>query len=126
MDDEALFAPLAFLKVVAFLLALGLLLGERWLRRVPLAGLRSNPRAALTALLSGLLDPTANAFYLAATRLARLDVVVVITSLYPAFTVLLARLVTKEQISWKQWIRDRLVPGCDCLDLDLKSIIRRR
>ncbi len=104
VDDGALFAPLAFLKIVACLLALGMLLVWRRLRGVPLPGLRSNPIAALTALLSGLLDPTANAFYLAATRLARLDVVVVITSLYPAFTVLLARLITKEQISWKQWI----------------------
>ncbi len=104
VDDGALFAPLAFLKIVACLLALGMLLVWRRLRGVPLPGLRSSPIAALTALLSGLLDPTANAFYLAATRLARLDVVVVITSLYPAFTVLLARLITKEQISWKQWI----------------------
>ncbi len=104
VEEGALFAPLAFLKVVAFLLALGLLLAERLLRRGSLPGLRANPRALLTALLSGLFDPTANAFYLAATRLARLDVVVVITSLYPAFTVLLARLLTKEQILWKQWI----------------------
>jgi drug/metabolite transporter (DMT)-like permease len=104
VDDGALFAPLAFLKIVACLLGLGMLLAWRRLRDVPLPGLRSNPRAVLTALLSGLLDPTANAFYLAATRLARLDVVVVITSLYPAFTVVLARLITMEQISWKQWI----------------------
>jgi drug/metabolite transporter (DMT)-like permease len=104
VGNEALFSPLAFLKIVAFLLALALLLIEHRLRRVQIPALRSNPRSGLTALLSGLLDPTANAFYLAATRLARLDVVVVITSLYPAFTVLLARLVTKEQISWKQWV----------------------
>jgi uncharacterized membrane protein len=104
VEDGALFAPLAFLKVVAFLLALGLIFVERKLRGIHLPGLRLNQVATLTALLSGLLDPTANAFYLAATRLARLDVVVVITSLYPAFTVLLARLVTKEQITWKQWI----------------------
>jgi drug/metabolite transporter (DMT)-like permease len=58
----------------------------------------------MLAMASGLLDPLANALYLAATRLARLDVAVVLTSLYPAVTVLLSWLVLKEKIAPLQWL----------------------
>jgi drug/metabolite transporter (DMT)-like permease len=55
---------------------------------------------ALTPIvLSGLFDSAGNALYIAATRHGRLDVAAVISSLYPASTVILARLVLKERIS---------------------------
>ncbi len=60
-------------------------------------------RAALVPiLLSGLLDSAANAMFVAATRHGRLDVAAVLSSLYPASTVILARVLLKERLSATQ------------------------
>ena len=60
-------------------------------------------RAALVPiLLSGLLDSAANAMFIAATRHGRLDVAAVLSSLYPASTVILARVLLKERLSATQ------------------------
>ena len=53
-------------------------------------------------VLSGLLDSAGNALFIAATRHGRLDVAAVLSSLYPASTVILARVLLKEQISKSQ------------------------
>jgi drug/metabolite transporter (DMT)-like permease len=55
-------------------------------------------------ILSGLLDSLANAMFIAATRHGRLDVAAVLSSLYPASTVILARVVLKEKISRTQTV----------------------
>jgi drug/metabolite transporter (DMT)-like permease len=54
--------------------------------------------AALMALGSGLLDAAANVFYVLALRQGLFSLAVVITSLYPAMTVLLARVVLGERM----------------------------
>ena len=63
------------------------------------------PRSLLaTAAAGGVLDMIANLFYLLAARLGPLTLVVTLSSLYPASTVLLARLVLRERIAMLQWI----------------------
>jgi drug/metabolite transporter (DMT)-like permease len=62
-------------------------------------------RAALVPIvLSGVLDSGANALFIAATRHGRLDVAAVLSSLYPASTVILARVLLKERISAMQTV----------------------
>jgi drug/metabolite transporter (DMT)-like permease len=61
------------------------------------------PRGFLVmALASGAVDAAANVCYVLATRLGLFGIAVVITSLYPGVTVLLARLVLGERMRWVQ------------------------
>lgn len=50
-------------------------------------------------VFSGLLDSAGNALFIAATRHGRLDVSAILSSLYPASTVILARVLLKEKVS---------------------------
>jgi len=65
-------------------------------------GPRTFGAALWPMLLSGLLDSAGNALFIAATRHGRLDVAAVLSSLYPASTVILARWLLKERIGKMQ------------------------
>jgi uncharacterized membrane protein len=60
------------------------------------------PGVLLLALVCGVMDMSANAFYLLAARSGPLSVVVTLSSLYPASTVLLARVVLGERLNARQ------------------------
>jgi uncharacterized membrane protein len=61
--------------------------------------LRMPPRVLLLVLVCGLIDMLANALFLVAARQGPLSVVVTLSSLYPASTVLLARVVLGERLN---------------------------
>jgi drug/metabolite transporter (DMT)-like permease len=54
------------------------------------------------ALIAALFDTSGNFFFVAATRIGRLDVAAVLSSLYPASTILLAMWLLKERTSRRQ------------------------
>jgi drug/metabolite transporter (DMT)-like permease len=91
-----IYTPLVIARGLTLGTALLLIFG----RRLPLPSLVGNP----VALLAGVLDAGGNIFYVLARQYTRLDVAAVLSSLYPAATVLLAWLVLKERISRRQWL----------------------
>ena len=96
VDTGGVFAPLVMTRGAAFGTAALFLL----FRKERLPALKSNP----TAMLAGVLDAGGNVFYLLATRYTRLDVATVLSSLYPAVTVILASVMIKEVINARQWV----------------------
>ena len=89
---QAVFWPLAAARTASLILMIAIIAAGRGEWRLA--------RGTLWyVLLAGVLDSGANALYVAATQHGRLDVAAVLSSLYPASTVLLARVVLKERLS---------------------------
>ena len=96
VEVSAVYVPLAVARAMMLLTAVSTLA----LRRIPFPGLASNP----IGLLAGLLDTGGNVLYLIARQHVRMDIAAVLSSLYPVSTVILARVVTAEQIALTQWV----------------------
>ena len=87
------FWPLSVARLTAVLLLLLVI----WIRQQSvMPGLTVAP---LLVLLAGVLDALGNVFFVLATHTGRLDVAAVLSSLYPAATVLLAALVLRERVT---------------------------
>ena len=57
----------------------------------------------LMIILAGGCDAAGNIFFVLASKIGRLDISVIVTSLYPAITVLLAWVILKEKLTKAQW-----------------------
>jgi drug/metabolite transporter (DMT)-like permease len=98
------FWPLAAARATTLALALGAALAR--------GGAWTPARAALpVVLLSGALDAGGNAFFVLASQAGRLDVAAVLSSTYPATTVLLAAVLLGERVSRAQGVGIAAVLG---------------
>lgn len=95
VQTNAVFTPLIVARSTNFVLALLLLAAIRKRLTSPL----TNPMA----LLAGMLDAGGNAFFLLARQFTRLDIATLLSSFYPAATVVLAWLVLRERVAPRQW-----------------------
>lgn len=90
--SQAVFWPLVAARSASFLLMLAITLagGGEW---------KVSRGTVFYMLVAGILDSGANALYVAATQRGRLDVAAVLSSFYPAGTIILARVLLKERFS---------------------------
>jgi uncharacterized membrane protein len=92
--ESGVFWPVTAARVAGTAVMLG---AAAW-RGTSIRGLLTKPRVLVAACLSGVLDASANLCYVLATRDGLFGLAVIITSLYPGMTVLLARLVLGERM----------------------------
>ena len=94
--EESLLWPLVFGRAAAVVF---MLLTCLFRRHLPLP----QKSGFIWVILAGTFDTLGNVFFALASQVGRLDIAAVISSLYPAGTVILAFLVLKESISRNQW-----------------------
>lgn len=97
VSDRAVLWPLISARLTSLVLLLILVASVRH-RPWPA------PRQLSLMILAGLFDAGGNVFYALAAQIGRLDTAAVISSLYPAMTALLARLVLRERLTRRQWL----------------------
>ena len=95
VPDGEIFAPLVVARAASLAAGVAVLVVRR--QSVGIAAIRP------IVVLAGILDAGGNVLYLMAKQFTRLDVAAVLASLYPATTVILARLILKENVSRPQW-----------------------
>jgi uncharacterized membrane protein len=96
VEAENVFGPLALSKATGAVVGVLMLLALR----VPAPSMRGHP----LALLAGVMDAGGNVLFLLSSRLIRLDVAAVLSSMAPVVTVLLSRWFLREVVSRSQWI----------------------
>lgn len=92
VSPSAIFWPLAVARFTSVLL----LLIPALMRKQPVL---PGKQVTILVLLAGILDALGNAFFVLATHVGRLDVASILSSLYPAATVILATIVLKERVT---------------------------
>jgi drug/metabolite transporter (DMT)-like permease len=97
IPEEASYLPLALNMIVAgaAIIVVAVVLKEDWVPRT---------RWALGGAISGVLGALATGLFQVASQHGYLSVAAVITSLYPAFTVLLAAVVLRERVHGAQGV----------------------
>ena len=92
--SSGVFWPVGISRLANFavVLAVAALAGARPVGR------QAGGRVLAAALVSGVLDASANLFYVLATRAGLFGIAIVLTCLYPGITVLLARVVLRERL----------------------------
>jgi drug/metabolite transporter (DMT)-like permease len=96
IPQQNIFFPLAIAKTASF--AIGFFYTIT--RKIKMPHIAKNPNI----ILAGVLDPAANALYVVATHFTRLDIAAVLSSMYPAGTILLAFFLSKAPIYKIQWV----------------------
>lgn len=96
VERGTVFAPLVVARSVTVVVAMLTLVA----RPSPLPAARRNP----TAWLAGALDTGGNALYLLALQYTRVDIAAVLSSLYPATTVMLSSLLLGQVVGRAQWL----------------------
>lgn len=91
-----IFGPLVITKLVSLVVGLVVLM----LRKLRFPPLKSNP----PALIAGVLDAGGNIFYILAVHYTRLDMAALLSSMYPAVTVLLSVRLLHEGVTRVQWL----------------------
>jgi drug/metabolite transporter (DMT)-like permease len=97
VSHGAIFWPLAAARLASFLFLLAVIL----VRRQEIIPKKS---VLPVVFLAGALDVAGNVFFVLATHAGRLDVAAILSSLYPAVTVLLASIILKERVTRIQTI----------------------
>ncbi|WP_292466552.1 DMT family transporter [Methanolobus sp.] len=69
-------------------------------KQIKIPNLKFLPLIALASLL----DTSGTVFYVLASKTGRLDIAAILTSMYPAITVLLAWVLLKERLKNRQWV----------------------
>lgn len=92
---SSVFWPLAASTVMSLVVLSALALGSRQARLLA-------PTVLPISLLAGVLDTVGTIFFVLAAHASRLDIVAVLASLYPAVTVLMARVILKEHVTRRQ------------------------
>ncbi len=92
VSPSATFWPLAVARLTSVVVLL-LVISIRRQQMLP------KKTVTLLVILAGVLDALGNAFFVLATHVGRLDVAAILSSLYPAATVILAALVLRERMT---------------------------
>jgi len=96
IQSNSIFSALFFAKFGALIICLIVLR----LRKERIPSLKKNG----VALLAGVFDAGGNIFFMLAQQVTRMDIAVVISSMYPASTVLLSHWILGEHTGRKQWV----------------------